>query len=104
MRRFPREHYLNMNPHIAVHAPKAHEAEFKEILEDFDAHCHEHFSLSSTAWQTTVPVRLLTFAEQIEFETTRFGQADDATKAKYKGAPALYGFSEVYFNAHHPAH
>jgi hypothetical protein len=28
---------------------------------------------------------------------------DSDTTAKYRGAPALYGFSEVYFNANHTA-
>ena len=95
------KHRATMNPHIAVHPPKSHEEDFKEILEDFDAHCHERLSLSGTAWQTKVPVHVLTTAEQTEFQNTRWENADDTMRAKYRGAPALYGFSEVYFNAHH---
>jgi hypothetical protein len=93
--------YTSMNPHSAVQPPNSREEDFKEILQDFDAHCHERLSLSATAWQTAVPVHLLTPAEQVEFENTRWEKADGAAKAKYKGAPALYGFSEVYFNEHH---
>ncbi|UWZ85020.1 hypothetical protein [Occallatibacter riparius] len=94
-------HDWGMNPHNGVHPPKAREQDFKEILQDFDAHCHEVLSLSATAWQTTVPVHLLTPTEQAEFQNTRWEKADEAARAKYKGAPALYGFSEVYFNEHH---
>jgi len=91
-------HHVSMNPHSAVRPLKVREEDFKEILQDFDTHCHERLSLSATAWRTTVPVHLLAPAEQIEFESTRWENADEAV---YKGAPALYGFSEVYFNDHH---
>jgi hypothetical protein len=90
---------FDMNPHVGVHPTKDREQDYKEILEDFDAHCHDRVALSATAWQTTVPVRLLTPAEQEEFRASRFTKSEAAEK--YKGAPALYGFSEVYFNAHH---
>ncbi len=93
------ENQFDMNPHIGVHPPKDRQKDFAEILEDFDAHCHDRVALSATAWQTTAPVRLLTPAEQQEFRESR-GTKSEAEQ-KYKGAPALYGFSEVYFNLHH---
>jgi hypothetical protein len=97
-----KQNQFDMNPHIGVHPTKDREQDFAEILEDFDAHCHDRVALSPTAWQTTAPVRLLTPAEQDEYRATRgttAGANSEAAK-KYKGAPALYGFSEVYFNLH----
>jgi len=78
-------HHVSMNPHSAVRPLplKVREEDFKEILQDFDTHCHERLSLSATAWRTTVPVHLLAPAEQIEFESTRWENSDEAV---YKGA------------------
>jgi hypothetical protein len=93
---------MGMNPHSAVHPPKDQQQNYDEILQDFDRHCHDRLSLDPNAWKLSEPVHLLTPDEQKEFQTTRFkGGQDSAMAAKYKGAPALYGFSEVYFNAHH---
>jgi hypothetical protein len=90
-----------MNPHIAVHPPDDRKPDFAEILEDFDAHCHDSVALSPspTLWQTGAPVHLLTPAEQQAFRDVRNTRAE--TPPKYKGAAALYSFSEVYFNARH---
>jgi hypothetical protein len=91
-----------MNPHSAVHPPEDQQENYNEILQDFDLHCHDVLSLDPDAWKLSAPVRLLTPDEQKEFQATRFGDARNSpAAAKYKGAPALYGFSEVYFNAHH---
>jgi hypothetical protein len=92
----------SMNPHNAVHPSPDRRQDYIEILDDFDLHCHERLTLDPTAWKLPVPVRLLTPAEQHEFQSTRFSTAKDSTAAaKYNGAPALYGFSQVYFNARH---
>jgi len=32
-----------MNTHKAIQAPQARQAEFAEVLADFDAHCHDRF-------------------------------------------------------------
>jgi hypothetical protein len=91
-----------MNPHNAVHPPENRSQDFQEILKDFDAHCHERLRLDSQSWKTTAPVHLLTPDEQEEFRMARFAEIKDSTAVtKFKGAPALYGFSQVYFNAHH---
>lgn len=96
---------FGMNPHITVHPPADRMEDFREILEDFDEHCHEHIQLDPNAWHLSAPVRLLNSKEQAEFMSTRFGHMgqthDPAIQAKYKGAPALYGFSQVYFNTAH---
>ena len=94
-------HHGSMNPHVAVHPPPSRVQDFNEILADFDVHCHDRVSLSATAWQTTVPVHLLTSDERTEFEDSRSEKADESAKAKYRGASGLYGFSEVYFNDRH---
>ncbi|HET6215670.1 MAG TPA: hypothetical protein VFE27_01550 [Acidobacteriaceae bacterium] len=94
----------SMNPHVAVHPPDRWQQDFKEILADFDAHCHERLDLdpNPNLWGLSAPLRLLTPQEQKEFQSTRFGQPlNHAAAEKYKGAPALYGFSRVYFNASH---
>lgn len=90
---------FDMNPNVGVHPTKDREKDFEEILDDFDAHCHDRVALSATAWQTRAPVRLLTPVEQQEFRGSRETKSEAAEK--YKGAPALYAFSEVYFNLHH---
>jgi hypothetical protein len=87
----------SINPHLTVHPPAANNRDMKEILQDFDAHCHERLRLSAAGWTTSAPVRLLTPAEQKEFQATRTGGTDAGSK--FKGVSALYGFSRVYFNA-----
>lgn len=97
----------DMNPHVAVHPSDDRRQDFQEILDDFDAHCHDRIALNAESFNTKVPVRLLTPDEQKEFSFTRGGilrpvdpAAVAAAKAKYAGAPSLYSFSEVYFNLH----
>jgi hypothetical protein len=91
-----------MNPHSAVHPPEDQQEDYNEILHDFDLHCHDRLSLDPDAWKLSAPVHLLKADEQKEFEATRSRDAQNSpAAAKYKGASALYGFSEVYFNAHH---
>jgi len=93
---------LVTNPHTAVKPPKDRAQDFREILTDFDAHCHERITLDPEAWHLDAPAHLLNAKGQKEFRATRFGpdaaNMDPAVRAKYKGAPALYGFSQVYFN------
>ena len=86
----------NMNPHVAVHPTSNLQQDFVEILEDFDLHCHDRITLDPNAWTGLVPVRLLNENEQETFRKSRF---DGTPAPEFNGAPALYGFSEVYFNA-----
>lgn len=101
----PKEPGPGMNPHTAVQAPPERFQDFREILADFDAHCHDHIQLDPRGWHLGAPVHLLNKDEQAEFEGTRFGKdgpnKDPAIVNKYKGAPGLYGFSQVYFNLPH---
>lgn len=96
---------VNMNPHAAIEVPPDHQQDFQEMLEDFDTRCHERVQLTPESFNLVVPLKLLTQPEQDEFIRTRFdpggGPQADLLTAKYKGAPGLSRFSEVYFNAHH---
>jgi hypothetical protein len=90
-----------MNPHQAVHPSDDRRQDFAKILQDFDHHCHERLILDRTAFQVSLPVRLLNAQEQKEFQSTRMNSNQNTAAAqKFKGAPALYAFSQVYFNAH----
>ena len=94
----PDHRVLGMNPHVAVHPTSNLQQDFVEILEDFDLHCHDRLTLDRNAWTGLVPVHLLNGNEQETFRKSRF---DGTPAPEFKGAPALYGFSEVYFNAKH---
>lgn len=89
-----------MNPHTAVHPPADQLQDFAEILEDFDRRCHERIALSADGWDLHAPLRLLNEDEQREFQNSR-GPEKTSTAEKYKGAGALYAFSEIYFNDRH---
>jgi hypothetical protein len=95
----------SMNPHIAVRAPDEMKQDLDEMLEDFDHRCHERILLTFDAFKLVVPLHLLSPDEQDEFVSTRFdqnaGHEGDRIAARYKGAPGLSSFSQVYFNAHH---
>lgn len=88
-----------MNPHIAVHPPANRSLDFEEILADFDAHCHERVMLLPGAFTTHAPVRLLSPSEQDDFHASR--SVSSPAAREYSGSPALFGFSEVYFNRQH---
>jgi hypothetical protein len=88
-----------MNPHIAVHPPANRSLDFEEILADFDAHCHERVILIPGAFNTAAPVRILTPVEQDDFHASR--SISSPAGPKYGGSPALFGFTEVYFNRRH---
>jgi hypothetical protein len=91
-----------MNPHVGVHPPEDQRQDFNEILTDFDLHCHDRVALDPHKFTLSPPVRMLNPQQQKAFRISRSGEPKDpAIAAKYKGAPALYAFSEVYFNLHH---
>jgi len=92
----------SMNPHVAIHPPPENSQDLVEILDDFDQHCHDRLTLDPDpdVWKLSVPIHLLNSTEQAEFRATH-GRVDTAVADKYKGATALYAFSEVYFNSHH---
>jgi hypothetical protein len=96
---------VDMNPHVALQPPPEGMQDFAEMLDDFDRRCHERIQLTADAFTLVVPLRLLTQTERDDFIRTRFdpdaGIEGDRLTARYKGAPGLSMFSQVYFNAHH---
>ena len=96
---------IDMNPHVAIDAPVDRKQEFAEMLEDFDLRCHERIQLTTESFNLVVPLKLISQTEQDEFVRKRFdpnaGDDGDVLTARYKGAPGLSRFTEVYFNAHH---
>lgn len=90
---------MSMNPHVAVRPAEDRRQDFNEILLDFDRHCHDHVSLDPNAWRLSVPVVLLGSEEETKYREMTF--AGEPVDDKYKGAPGIYGFSLVYFNANH---
>ena len=94
------------NPHRVITAPAGRENDLAELLDDFDRHCHDRIVLIADQFKLPVPFRLLNKADQTEFIGAHFGpngwnKADPAVLAKYKGAPGLSSFSDVYFNPSH---
>jgi hypothetical protein len=91
-----------LNPHTAVHAPQSSERDFNEILQDFDSHCHQRFALQDGKLRLAAPIRLLSADQQKRFQASRPGpQGPGKPAPEFDGAPALYGFSAVYFNKQH---
>jgi hypothetical protein len=96
--------WLNANPTVTF--PKDHMQDFKEIMADFDLHCQDRVLLKHDDWNVPIPVLLLSESEQNEYRRTWGGKRKDNPAAadvakKYEGAPGIFSFSEVFFNAHH---
>lgn len=89
------------NPHFAVAPTEDRRQDYLELMQDFDLHCHERWTLASNAWKTKVPVRLLNWEEQKAFRSLPVSSMSFIDHGKFKGGPALYLFSNVYFNAAH---
>jgi len=97
-----RRFFQVLSPHLAIEFPDEYLLDGREIVADFNAHCHERWKLDSGSWSLKQPVHLLSPAEQEEFKTTKNSKsAPPEILKKYKGAPALYAFSGVYFNHNH---
>lgn len=92
----------SMDPHVAVQFPEKYRRDGEEALKDFDAHCHERWSLGGGDWSVKEPLLLLSPKEQNEFRFLRFrgneGGLPPETIAKYKGAATLISFSGVFFS------
>lgn len=99
----------SMNPHQSIKAPEARQAEFAEVLADFDAHCHDVYKLDSSKFRLELPIRMMD-----EEARGRYVQAvmhympptndimrAPATPDEFKGAAGMHSFTAVYFN---PAH
>ena len=87
---------MGMNPHVAVR-PSDDRRQDVEILKDWDGHCHDRILLDPNAWHTSVPVRLLNPAAQERYRASRTNAHRNSNTDNFSDAPALYGFSEVFF-------
>ena len=92
-----------MDPHTAVTAPEERQAEWHELLEDFDRHCHDVIKLESADFHVALPLHVLDEAARNRYRSEQGGrrQTDAAKLPEFPDASGLHRFSEVYFNSHH---
>ena len=98
-----------MNPHQAIQAPEERQADFAEVLADFDAHCHDRYLLDASKFHVKLPVRLLDEESQKRYVShvmnfmpprNNIMQAPP-TPDEFKGAAGMHSFTAVYFNRTH---
>jgi hypothetical protein len=58
---------MEINPHDAVTAPEDRQAEWNEVLTDYDQHCHDVIQLDRESFRTQLPVRLLNTGDKKSF-------------------------------------
>ncbi len=85
-----------MNPHNGVIPPVDRQAEWNELLADFDRHCHDVIQLDRDSFRTRLPVRLLNAEERRIFRTNVL-----SPPAEFADGAGLHSFTEVFFNASH---
>ena len=98
-----------MNPHRSVKPPVDRQADFSEVLADYDAHCHDRYLLDASQFRLALPVHLLDDAGQRRYEQGvmhYMPPSNDimrapATPDEFKGAAGMHRFTAVFFN---PAH
>jgi hypothetical protein len=98
-----------MNPHKAIQAPEARQADFAEVLADFDAHCHDRYLLEASHFHMKLPVQVLDEAARKRFVNHVSGYMPPAdhimqappTPDEFKGAAGMHSFTAVYFNRAH---
>jgi len=85
-----------MNPHDAVKPPKDRQAEWNEVLADYDQHCHDVIQLDGNNFKTDLPVRLLNPDEKLVFM-----KAPQEPPDEFADGAGLHRFTEVFFNPNH---
>jgi hypothetical protein len=83
-----------MNPYTAVQAPVDRNAEWNEVLADFDQHCHDVIQLDRQNFRTELPVHLLN-----DKDKQSFMKNPGRPSAEFADGSGLHRFSEVFFNA-----
>lgn len=99
----------SMNPHHSIKAPEARQAEFAEVLADFDAHCHDRYKLEAAKFGLKLPVQMLdeeARGRYVQGVMHYMPPANDimrapATPDEFKGAAGMHSFTAVYFNSAH---
>jgi hypothetical protein len=87
---------MAMNPHDAVKAPEDRQAEWNEVLADYDQHCHDEIQLDRESFRTELPVRLLNDEDKHAFMKDPL-----RPPAEFADGAGLHQFTEVFFNANH---
>lgn len=85
-----------MNPYDAVKAPKDRQAQWNEVLADYDQHCHDVIQLDQDRFRAELPVRLLNADDRRSFMKDPI-----RPPAEFADGAGLHRFSEVFFNANH---
>lgn len=93
-----------MNPHQSIRAPENRRTELQEVLADFDARCHDRYTLEAARFHLRLPVRLLDEAARDRFMQAAVGfvpPANDMMRApvapdEFKGAAGMHSFTAVY--------
>jgi hypothetical protein len=92
----PKDNSPGMNPHDVVRAPEDRQAEWNEVLADYDKHCHDVIQLESQTFRTEIPVRLLNAEDQQTYRKDPINP-----NAEFADGAGLHRFTEVFFNANH---
>jgi hypothetical protein len=87
---------LRMNPHLAVEAPADRQAEWAEVLADYDRHCHDVVRLNRQNFKTELPVHLLNTEDRY-----RYMRNPNKPPAELAHGAGMHQFTEVFFNANH---
>lgn len=98
-----------MNPHESVKPPPARQAEFTDVLADYDAHCHDAYRLEASRFHLHLPVRLLDESGRKSFVNSVMHYLPPSndimrappTPAQFQGAAGMHSFTAVYFNRAH---
>lgn len=98
-----------MNPHSAIQAPEPRQADFAEVLADFDTHCHEQYLIDASEFHLKLPVRVLDEEAKKRFVSHVAGYMPPQnnimqappTPDEFKGAAGMHSFTAVYFNRMH---
>jgi hypothetical protein len=98
-----------MNPHQAITPPHERQADFAEVLADYDSHCHDRYQLDRSKLRLKLPVRLLDEDARKRYVSGVSGYmppSNDIMRApptpdQFKGAAGMHSFTAVYFNRAH---
>jgi hypothetical protein len=98
-----------MNPHQATKPPQERQADFAEVLADYDDHCHARYQLDGSKFRLKLPVRLLdedARQRYVSGVSVLMPPRNDIMRApptpdKFKGAAGMHSFTAVYFNRAH---
>ncbi len=83
-----------VNPHFAVKAPQDRQAEWNQVLADYDEHCHDLIQLDRDSFKTELPVHLVNPEDTRKME-------DPLKAAPVRASGGMHHFSEVFFNPNH---